>query len=179
MTAPCSPTRSPKLRSRPPEALGLRTQPVLSYLANSIRAGAREVPYSVVTALDSPLAPAADDGIVLNDWTARDLSARPGDAVTLDYYVWRSGGRLDTESATFHLERVVPLSGDAADRNLTPDYPGITGSPSLRDWDPPFPLDLARIRPADERYWDRYQATPKAFIRLDRGRRLWGRASAA
>jgi putative ABC transport system permease protein len=152
--------------------LGLRATPVLSYLANSIRAGSREVPYSVVTALDSPLAPAADDGIILNDWTARELGARPGDRVTLDYYVWRSG-RLETESAAFRLERVVPLAGDAADRNLTPDYPGITEAATLRDWDPPFPVDLARIRPADERYWDQYRATPKAFIRLGRGRALW------
>jgi hypothetical protein len=39
------------------------------------------VPYSVVTALDSELAPAGDDGIVLNDWTARSLGAKPGDAI--------------------------------------------------------------------------------------------------
>src|SRR5437899_7176617 len=35
------------------KSLGLGTEPVLTYLANSIRVGAREIPYSVVTALDS------------------------------------------------------------------------------------------------------------------------------
>ena len=33
---------------------------------------------------------------------------------------------------------------------------------------------MARIRPADEQYWNRYRTTPKAFIRLARGRELWG-----
>ena len=155
-------------------SLGLRTQPVLTYLANSIRAGARATPYSVVTALDSGLAPNADDGIVLNEWAARDLGAKTGDPVQLEYYVWRADGRLHTDTARFRLERIVPLAGDAADPALTPDYPGITQSRSLRDWDPPFPLDLARIRPVDEQYWNRYRATPKAFIRLARGRQLWG-----
>src|ERR1019366_926154 len=42
------------------------------------------------------------------------------------------------------------------------------------DWDPPFPLDLDRIRPRDEEYWNRYRTTPKAFVRLARGRALWG-----
>jgi len=49
---------------------------VLTYLVNSIRTRGRATPYSVVTALASGLAPAADDGIVLNDWAARDLGAK-------------------------------------------------------------------------------------------------------
>jgi ABC-type lipoprotein release transport system permease subunit len=156
------------------QSLGFRTQPLLTYLVNAIRVRGRQVPYSVVTALDSALAPAADDGIALNDWTARELAARVGDPVTLEYYVWRSDARLHTETAQFRLERIVPLAGDAADPDLAPEYPGITESRSFRDWDPPFPLDLSRIRPSDERYWDRYRTAPKAFVRLARGRQLWG-----
>src|SRR5262249_9858425 len=38
---------------------------------------------------------------------------------------------------------------------------------------PPFPIDLSRVRPADERYWDEYRTTPKAFIPYARGRELW------
>jgi ABC-type antimicrobial peptide transport system permease subunit len=154
--------------------LGSSTQPVLTYLANSIRVGKREIPYSVVTALDSPLAPASEDGITLNDWAARELDAKLGDRAMLEYYVWRSDARLHTETAQFRVERIVPLAGDADDPRLAPDYPGITESKSLRDWDPPFPLDMSRIRPADEQYWNRYRTTPKAFVRLARGRALWG-----
>ena len=158
--------------------LGLRAEPVLSYLANRIRVGDRETPYSLVTAMDAPPAPAADDGIppgiTLNQWAARDLAAKPGDTVTLDYYVWKSDGRLDTATAQFRLAQIVPITGAAADRKLAPDYPGITESDSLHDWDPPFPLDMARIRPVDEQYWKQYRATPKAFVRMARGRQLWG-----
>ncbi len=156
------------------QSLGLRAEPVLTYLANSIRANGREIPYSVVTALAAPPAPAADDGITLNQWAARDLGANPGDAVTLDYYVWKSDGRLHTESAPFRVAAVVPIEGAAADRNYTPDYPGITESNSLHDWDPPFPLDLHKVRPIDEQYWKQYRTTPKAFISLARGQKLWG-----
>jgi ABC-type lipoprotein release transport system permease subunit len=155
-------------------SLGLRTQPISTYLANTIRAGGHEIPYSVVTALETAPAPAGEDGITLNEWAARDLGAKPGDPLSLDYYVWRSDGRLRTESAQFRVEKVVPIEGAADDRDFAPDYPGITTSASLRRWDPPFPLDLARVRPVDERYWDQYRATPKAFIRLARGRQLWG-----
>jgi ABC-type lipoprotein release transport system permease subunit len=155
-------------------SLGFRTQPILTYLANAIRIRNRAIPYSVVTALDSGLAPAHDDGITLNDWAAHELEAKIGDPVTLEYYVWGSDANLHTETAQFRVERIVPLAGDAADPNFAPDYPGITESRSLRDWDPPFPLDMSRIRPADEQYWNRYRTTPKAFVRLARGRALWG-----
>src|ERR1035437_7014075 len=120
--------------NRTAQSLGLRTEPVLSYLANRIRIGAREVPYSVVTALDAAPAPAAEDGIVLNQWAADDLRAKVGDTVELDYFVWKPDGQLHTETAKFRLERVISV--DAGDRNLTPDYPGIAESRSLRDWDP-------------------------------------------
>jgi ABC-type lipoprotein release transport system permease subunit len=155
-------------------SLGLRAEPVLTYLANGIRIRERDVPYSIVTALDSGLAPAREDGITLNEWAARDLGAKVGDQATLEYYVWGADARLRTETAQFRVERIVPLAGDAADPDFAPLYPGITESRSLSDWDPPFPIDLARIRPADEQYWNRYRTTPKAFIRLARGRELWG-----
>ncbi len=155
-------------------ALGLRTEPVLTYLANAIRANGREIPYSVVTALGSAPAPPAPDGITLNQWAARELGAKPGDAVSLDYYVWKSDGRLHTESATFRLAQVVPLDGEAGDRDFAPEYPGITESNSLHDWDPPFPLDLRRVRPIDEQYWKQYRTTPKAFIALAKGQQIWG-----
>src|ERR1019366_1960500 len=60
------------------------------------------------------------------------------------------------------------------DPHLTPKYPEITEARSLRDGAPPFPLDLTRVHPRDEEYWNRYRTTPKAFVRLARGRALWG-----
>src|ERR1019366_2189312 len=158
--------------ARTAQSLGLRAQPVLSYLANSMRIGARAVPYSVVTALEGAPAPATEDGIVLNQWAARDLGAKVGDSLELEYFAWKSEGQLHTETALFHVKQIVPV--DAGDRDLTPEYPGITESRSLRDWDPPFPLDLKRIHPRDEEYWNRSPTPPKPFVRLSRGRTLWG-----
>ncbi|HEV7902507.1 MAG TPA: ABC transporter permease [Pyrinomonadaceae bacterium] len=171
---------------------GFGTSAVYSYLANAIRAGGgREIPYSLVTAIDEasfaglqreanqlsavPVEASADQSaaILLNDWAARDLGARVGDAVSLDYFVWRDEGRLETRTAEFRLAGIVPVRGLAADRELTPEYPGISGTESLSDWDPPFPLDLARVRPQDEAYWKEFRTTPKAFIQLARGQELW------
>jgi putative ABC transport system permease protein len=154
--------------------LGLESEPVFTYLANAIRVGTREIPYSLVTADDSFFPPARRSGILLNDWAAKDLGARPGDTVSLDYYVWKADGQLHTESAQFPLAGILPLTGAAADREFAPDYPGITETNSLRDWDPPFPIDLKRVRPRDEEYWKKYRTIPKAFLPLAEGQKLWG-----
>ena len=167
---------------------GLAPSPVLTYLANTIRIGERTIPYSLVTALDfsmlpdvgqtgvrrgSDPAPAPDAAIALNTWAARELRASVGDQVELEYYLWDPAAGLETRTARFVLERIVPIEGIAADRTLAPDYPGITGADSVSDWDPPFPIDLKRVRPQDERYWDELRTTPKAFVTYERGRELW------
>ena len=196
--------------------LGLRVEPVLTYLANALRVGDRLTPYSLVTAraLDAvsevasrASAGAQDEGarapgetgtaggaagaagdeaadarsgadgaapMVLNRWAADDLEAAAGDTLTLEYYVWEDEGRLATHEAEFHIADVVAIAGAADDRDLAPDYPGITEATDVTDWDPPFDIDLDLIRPADEEYWDDHRTTPKAFIPLAVGQRLWG-----
>ena len=154
-------------------------QPVFTYLANTLRRGDREIPYSLVTATDlraiAPAVPprATAEGppfpIALNEWAARELQAAVGDPITMEYYVWEEPGQLATRTSEFRVAAVVPI--DAGDRDLAPAYPGISDSPSLADWDPPFPIDLRRIRPADEAYWNEYRTTPKAFVPLEVGQR--------
>ncbi len=111
--------------------------------------------------------------IVLNEWAARDLGARIGAPIALEYYVWEEPGRLLTRTAEFQLAAIVPIAAAAADRDLAPVYPGISEARRLGDWDPPFPIDLGRIRRQDEDYWDHFRTTPKAFIPLEAGRQLW------
>ncbi|HWN86296.1 MAG TPA: FtsX-like permease family protein [Vicinamibacterales bacterium] len=172
---------------------GIRGQPVFTYLANTLRAGDREIPYSLVTAtsLDG-LATAVRAGsrppagtaaarasrspndphdILLTEWAARDLQVAPGDRVSLEYYLWTDGGQLVTRSADFRLAGIVPTG--AGSRDLVPTFPGLSDAPSLEDWDPPFPIDLSRVRPVDEQYWDDYRTTPKAFVAYEAGRDLW------
>ncbi len=161
-------------------SLGMETAEVLIYLANEIRVGDRAVPYSLVAGLDprtfTALASRDPGGrpLLLNMWAAQDLGARPGDVITLQYYLWQEEGKLLTREASFSFAGTVPLAGVGADPQLVPDYPGITQSPHLSDWDPPFPVDLGRIRPRDEAYWERYRAAPKAFVPLALGQELWG-----
>lgn len=159
----------------------LETADVYSYLANTIRLGDKQVPYSLVTAIAPeefvklllPHTFPDASSIVINDWTARELGAKVGDVITLDYYLWEQQGTLVTKTATFRVAAIVPMRGLAADRDLVPAYPGITGAESLADWDPPFPVDLARVRKQDEAYWHDFRTTPKAFVLLEAGQKLW------
>jgi len=159
---------------------GVRPQPVLTYLANTMRSGERQIPYSLVTAIDLRAigvavdATAANRPIVLNDWAARDLAVKPGDPLSLEYFVWEDPGRLVTRSADFTVAAVVPIAGPAADRDLTPVYPGISEAATFSDWDPPFPVELKRVRKIDEQYWEQYRTTPKAFVPFEVGQALWG-----
>lgn len=159
----------------------LQPAPILSYLANGIGSGERSIPYSLVAGLDeqsfesllAPNQPKKSDDIILNEWAAHDLGVRLDDPVSLEYYIWHEDGRLETRTASFRLAGVVPIKGLAADRDLVPEYPGITGTENLADWNPPFPVDLKRVRKQDEDYWHQYRTTPKAFIPLATAQQLW------
>ncbi len=120
-------------------AMGATSDPVLVHLANTIRIGSREIPYSVVAG--RPLA----DGIVLNEWAASALEAQPGEVVELDYFVWSDSEGLRTEHASFPFAGVVPMAEDGGDRTFTPEYPGLTDADDVSAWDPPFPVDLKRV----------------------------------
>ena len=152
--------------------------PVLTYVANSIRIGNREIPYSTIAAIDQAAiinrAMDTPRPLFLNEWAAQDLGAGIGDTVTLDYYLWSDEDGLQTGSSQFTFAGVVPMSGMGGDQTLTPEYPGISDAADMTSWDPPFPVDLKRVRPKDEDYWDQYRAAPKAFIPLAEGQRLWG-----
>ena len=147
---------------------GLRAEVFLMYMANAIRTATASVPYSLVIAREG----VPEGTLILNDWTAAQLQAKLGDSVTMDYYLWKQEGRLLTESAAFVVNGVQALA-DLGDRQMAPAYPGISDTESLSDWDPPFPLDLNKIRPQDEKYWDDYRTTPKAAVSLAEGQRLW------
>jgi len=169
---------------------GQRSQTILTYLANTIRHGAREIPYSMISACNfeqrEPLGPLltpdenvietpAKDEIVLNSWAAEDLGAKPGDTIRVTYFEPEStNGQIREKTAELKLAHIVKLHGASADPEFTPNVDGITDRKSIEEWSPPFPFDLDRIREKDEVYWQKHAATPKAFVSLETGRRLWG-----
>ncbi len=162
---------------------GARPFPIFTYIANTIRSGGKEIPYSIVMAVafkdaavlckaDWSANKRAESPIFLNEWAAKDLGAKCGDVVELDYFVWKDSGGLETRTARFRfVGSEMPV--DRGSRELVPEYPGITESDSISDWDPPFPVDLKRIRPQDEAYWKQYRTTPKAQITFGKGQELW------
>jgi putative ABC transport system permease protein len=158
-------------------ALGLTpdARGVLTYFVNELRADDHATPYSMVTATVPPLFPPDldDDAIVVNDWLANDLQLSPGDNLELTYFILGLGRTLEEQSARFRVHSIVPLDGPAADPELMPEFPGVDKAESTRDWDPTLPVDLSRIRSQDDQYWTDHRGTPKAFISLATGQRLW------
>ncbi len=153
-------------------------QPVVSYLVNELRVRDRSTPYSIATATTREAAPflPADLGareIVINRWLAEDLQAAAGDEVRVTYFQIGAGDRLVEQSTAFRVRTVVPLEGLAADSAWMPDFPGISDAKNQSDWDPGLPLDLARVRDKDERYWDDFRGAPKAFLSAAGGREIW------
>lgn len=113
------------------EKLG-RTQPIFTYLANSIakvvdeasspELDANEIPYSTIAAVDplEGLGPYVDaNGIdidvaagqmVLNEWAADDLQAKIGDRIEVRYFAPETThGEAREESAQFELAAILPL----------------------------------------------------------------------
>src|SRR5262249_52499158 len=87
-------------------------------------------------------------------------------------------GRVEETGHHFRLKDIAKLSGTADDRDFTPEVKGVTDEASIADWNPPFPFDSSRVRSTpphneDDRYWREHRATPKAFVNLATGRRLW------
>ena len=111
--------------------------------------------------------------IILNTWASKDLGAKVGDEITLTYYSVSAEEAYITETAFFRLKGILPIEGITADRALVPEFPGIHDTADMSEWESPFPIDYTLVRAEDEAYWDEYRATPKAFISLEVGKRLW------
>ncbi len=144
---------------------------ILTYFVNEIRLGDSFTPYSMVTAIESN--DMQDDEIIINQWLADDINAKVGDMLELKYYVQAPMRKLEEKSASFKVANILPMQGSAIDRDLMPDFPGLSDVDNCRDWDPGIDIDLDKIRDKDEKYWDDYKGTPKAFITLSAGQKLW------
>ncbi|MEN6337212.1 MAG: FtsX-like permease family protein [Phycisphaerales bacterium] len=149
---------------------------ILTYFVNEIRLGDKATPYSMVAATGVgnviPRGMQADE-IVINQWLADDLGARIGDFVDLTYFVIGPGRKLNEEQGRFKVVKIVPLEGATADPTLMPEFPGLADVNNCRDWKPGVPVDLNRIRPKDEQYWNEHRGTPKAFVTLGAGQPRW------
>ena len=155
----------------------------LTYLVNSVSAGSGSVPYSFVMAvtpsageLPGGVVPEdmADDEIIFNRWLADRLGAAAGAAVTVAYYELSPSGRFVERQRNFRLRGVVGMEAIAKEAELAPKFPGLTDASRCADWDIGMPLEESKLSDkANEDYWNKYRAMPKAFFTLNAGREMW------
>ena len=83
---------------------------------------------------------------------------------------------ITTPATPYRLQRAATFDQPPTvynDPDLTPTVPGVTDQDSISDWDLPFQLDR-EIGSEDDQYWNEHRLTPKAFLPLAEGRRLFG-----
>ena len=161
----------------------------------------KPVSYSTICAVDAsvPLGPTFDEQgkllgplqeeeIIVNDWVQRDQQLKTGDRLRVTYFEPETThGETNDTSAEFTVRGFTPLTippqtendedarpTAANDPNLTPEVPGVTDKESISKWDAPFKVNYDLVRPEDDKYWADYHTTPKAFVSLAAGQKLWG-----
>lgn len=130
--------------------------------------------------------------LVLNQWTAQRLEAKVGTPVRIAYFEpeVENGNEIERTFDAVVTE-IVPLTEpkrryfrtrDAVfDKpptiyncpQLTPTVPGVTDKDSIDDWDVPFEM-TREVTTDDDRYVHNHRLTPKAFLPLQTGQRLFG-----
>jgi putative ABC transport system permease protein len=175
--------------------LGMRAEPTIVYLVNAISDGKAEIPYSIVAGVDPsstpPLGPfktekgvvPGKDEILLLDWPDSPLRGLKDDGsvhLTLTYFnpEVEGEGKLETRSLIFR--GYVPFAGAADDRDLTPSVKGMTDeNVNPLNWNRPPQLDNKKVREKiksgdiNEKFWNKYRATPKAYVNLATAKELF------
>ena len=154
---------------------GVKPFGIFTYFANSADCKDRSSPYSFVAGSNLPFMPEdmKDDEIAVTKWLAEDLGASVGDEITLRYFAPDSLALVE-KSAVFKVRAIVPMTLPFADRDLAPGFEMLEKADKCADWDSSLPIDMKKIREKDEKYWDDFKATPKAFITLGKAQELWG-----
>ena len=156
---------------------------LFSYLANSIERDSASIPYSFVTAMERYRGETLQkDEIILSDYSANRLQAKPGDRVLVTYFTSKDLKTLRTDSAFFRVKRIVPIEEFLEDRTLSAEFPGLSDVERCTDWDSDLPINMDLITGEDEQYWETYRNTPKAIFAygaiVDSWRNVYGSATA-
>ncbi|MEI6808551.1 MAG: FtsX-like permease family protein, partial [bacterium] len=158
----------------------------LTYLVNSISRDSNgkilSTPYSFMLALSPSINRSlgfvppgmSDDEIILNRWLADCLSACTGEIVRVAYYELTAANEFVEKSRAFKVRDILEMDAIAAERDLSPKFPGLTDVERCAEWDIGMPLEKDKVADkANEAYWNTYRATPKAFITLKAGQKMW------
>ena len=150
-------------------------QRILSYFVNEISFENKSVPYSFVAAFEnlSNIDKFMDDGVLINQWLFEQLHCPIGARLVLKSYKIDNFDTLTEQSFTVKVGGIIPMIYPCIDSTLMPRFPGFEDTDSCSDWDPGLPIDLSRVRPEDEDYWNRYNGTPKIILPLSTAQKFW------
>ena len=130
------------------------------------------IPYSFVSTLANSAL--AENEIVLNRWAADDLQVKPGDSLRLKYFEIGPLRQLIIKESDFVLKEIIAMDNPLSDPTLVPHLPGLSDAGHCREWEAGVPINLDAIRDKDEKYWNDFKGTPKAFISKQKADEIWG-----
>lgn len=168
--------RTPRVFFDGPTLAAIESVPIdktlwFSYFVNEFRKVDRATPYSFVSTLPgNQLLPGE---ILINRWLADDLAAKPGDTISMSYFMVGPLRNLTEENARFRVAGIIPMDDPHCDKLLMPEIPGLSDAGNCRDWETGIPIDLDKIRDKDELYWKQHGGTPKAFINAGVAAAMW------
>jgi len=97
-----------------------------------------------------------------------------GSQIAMNYSVYDKTFRENFRIENFSVKYVINISGKADDEEIMPPFPGIKGTDSCEDWDPPMEsYNRGLMDWEDLDYWQMYHGTPKAYITLKKAKELW------
>jgi hypothetical protein len=182
--------RSPRVFFDPEEARAIEASgdgihPVAGYFLDSVSSGPRSSPFAFVASVDRFLlsrlagreydSSPAGKGCATIRWLAQDLGLGDGQTLSIDYRV-ASDGSLVRKRLEAQADTIIDIEDWGLSRELMPLFPGMAGKSSCSVWDPGIPLDLSKLRPRDEAYWNDKGGAPKLFFPL--GESFAGRGEA-
>ena len=129
------------------------------------------IPYSFVSSISNQFL--ATNEIILNRWAADDLGAKPGDTVRLKYFEIGPLRQLVNKESVFVLKEIIEMNAVWSDSTRVPHLPGLSDAGHCREWEAGVPIDLDAIRDKDEKYWNDYKGTPKAFVSENAALQMW------
>ena len=130
------------------------------------------IPYSFVSTLSNSAL--SENEIVLNRWAADDLQVKPGDSLRLNYFEIGPLRQLIIRESDFVLKEIIAMDNPLSDPTLVPHLPGLSDAGHCREWEAGVPINLDAIRDKDEKYWNDFKGTPKAYISKQKADEIWG-----
>jgi putative ABC transport system permease protein len=144
---------------------------IVSMQSSTINHNSSSIPYSFVSSL--PNTSLDKNEIILNRWAADDLNAKPGDKIILKYLEIGPLRQLIDKETEFIVKEVIPMDSKWSDATRAPHLPGLSDAGHCREWEAGVPINLDAIREKDEKYWDDYKGTPKAFVSKSAALKMW------